>query len=100
MALSDPSLTGVSSFSLISGCQKGGQIGSNPKPNQSVFKTNRRFKRYNLVTETVEPENAAKEMLSGDLPVRCGAEWAIQPSIENPNKGLQKTSIKPVPNCE
>jgi len=53
-----------------------------------------------LVTENAEPENAAKEMLSGDLPVRCGAEWAIQPSIENPNKGLQKTSIKPVPNCE
>ena len=65
-----------------------------------MIKTNKRFKRYNLVTENAEPENAAKEMLSGDLPVRCRADWAIQPSIENPNKGLQNTSIKPVPNCE
>ena len=72
----------------------------NPKPDQSVIKTNGRFKRYNLNTEFAKPENAAREMLSGDLPIRYRAERAIQPSIENPNKGLQKTSTKPVPNCE
>ena len=72
----------------------------NPKPDQSVIKTNGRFKRYNLDAEITEPENAAKELLSGDLPVRCGAAWTIQPSIENPYKGLQKTSFKPVSNCE
>jgi len=100
MALSDPSLTGVSSFSLISGCQNNGQIALNPKPDQSVIKTNRRFKRYNLCVEIAELENSAKEMLSGAPPVGYWVAWTIQRSIENPHKGLQKTSFKPVSNCE
>jgi hypothetical protein len=72
----------------------------NPKPNQSVFKTNGRFKRYNLTAGNAELKNAVSHSLSGVPPIGLGAAWAIQPSIENPNKGLQKTSIKPVPNCE
>ena len=72
----------------------------NPKPDQSVFKTNGRFKRYNLTAGIAELKNVVSHKLSGVRPIRLGAEWAIQPSIENPNKGLQKTLIKPVPNCE
>ena len=62
----------------------------NPKPDQSVIKTNGRFKRYNLDAEITEPENAAKELLSGDLPVRCGAGWAFSHQSKTRIKGCKR----------
>ena len=49
----------------------------NPKPDQSVIKTNRRFKRYNLTAGIAELNNAVSHRLSGVLPIRLGAALAI-----------------------